>query len=250
MSGPAQQVGLGVDQLLQAAAVVEPVQRQAFRQGQLGKPEIGDRLGSWAMKNGSNALPRKLACWPGVTLPSRSTWGKATNAGNRRVVGRLQPGHRAAVGGVKLLGVAEPDVVQRRGVAGQAVVGRRVVVLHRVMHRTHLGEPVEDRGEPGQVLGDRQGPAVPVAIGLNSPRMPSGASGFMSNVSICEGPPNWWRKMRCLARARDRRRASRRHRSQVGRFRPAIPADPARSKARRERAARVGSIMNRGMPGS
>ena len=29
-----------------------------------------------------------------------------------------------------------------------------------------------------------------VAIGLNSPRMPSGASGFMSNVSMCEGPPN------------------------------------------------------------
>ena len=33
------------------------------------------RLGSRAMKNGSYALPRKLACWPGVTLPSRSTWG-------------------------------------------------------------------------------------------------------------------------------------------------------------------------------
>ncbi len=33
------------------------------------------------MKKGSNALPRKLACWPGVTLPSRSTWGNETNDG-------------------------------------------------------------------------------------------------------------------------------------------------------------------------
>ena len=36
------------------------------------------------MKNGSNSLPKKLACWPGVTLPSRKTCGNETNDGTAR----------------------------------------------------------------------------------------------------------------------------------------------------------------------
>ena len=39
VSDQLEQVGLRVDQLLQAAAVVQPVQRQAGRQAQLGEPE-------------------------------------------------------------------------------------------------------------------------------------------------------------------------------------------------------------------
>ena len=108
------------------------------------------------MKNGSNALPRKLACWPGVTLPSRRTCGYETNDGIAGSSDRREPGDRAAVGRIELLRVAEPDVVERRGVAGQAVIGRRVVVLHPVVHRADLREPVDHRGEPRQVLADRQ----------------------------------------------------------------------------------------------
>ena len=38
------------------------------------------------------------------------------------------------------------------------------------------------------MLADVQCPARCVAIGLNGPRMPSGASGFMSNVSMMARP--------------------------------------------------------------
>ncbi len=72
------------------------------------------------------------------------------------IVGRAEPGHRAAIGRIELLRVAEADVIERRRVAGQAVIGRRVVVSHRVVHRSHLGEPVNHRGETRQVLGDRE----------------------------------------------------------------------------------------------
>ena len=75
---------------------------------------------------------------------------------HRRIVGRPQPGDRAAVGRIKLLRVAEPDVVERRSVTGQAVIGGRVVVLHPVVYRADLRELVDHRGEPGQVLADRQ----------------------------------------------------------------------------------------------
>ena len=45
-------------------------------------------------------------------------------------------------------------------------------------------------------------PGTLVAIGLNSPRMPSGAWGFRSKVSCCEGPPhmNSWMQLLCRFR--------------------------------------------------
>ncbi len=73
---------------------------------------------------------------------------------HRRVFDRLQLGDRAAIGGVKLLGVAQADVVNRRCVAGQAVISRRIVVLHPVIHRTDLGEAIDDRRKPRQMLAD------------------------------------------------------------------------------------------------
>ena len=184
------------------------------------------------MKNGSNALPRKLACWPGVTLPSRRTCGIGDERGDRRIVGRLEPGDRAAVGRIELLGVAEPDVVERRSVAGQAVIGRRVVVLHPVVDRAHLREPVDHRGEPRQMLGDRQARLAGrdrLELAANAR---AGASGFMSNVSRCDGPPNWCRKMMCLARAAELGACS--ALKQRGRLKPAMPAVPAWSSRRRE----------------
>src|SRR5262245_60716430 len=52
----------------------------------------------------------------------------------------------------------------------------------------------------------------------------------MSNVSICDGPPNWCRKMMCLARAF--RPVCPAALSQVGRFSVVIPAVPARTRHR------------------
>ena len=75
-----------------------------------------------------------------MTLPSRSTWGNDDEAWGSPGRRPAEPGDRAAVGGVELLGVAQADVVERRRMAGQAVVRRRVVVPHRVMDRADLGE--------------------------------------------------------------------------------------------------------------
>ncbi len=78
---------------------------------------------------------------------------------DRPIVGRLEPGDRAAVGRIKLLRVAEPDVIERRSMPGQAVIGGRIVVLHPVIDRADLGELVDHRGESGQMLADRIDPA-------------------------------------------------------------------------------------------
>ncbi len=45
-------------------------------------------------------------------------------------------------------------------------------------------------------------PGTAVEIGLNSPRIPSGASGFMSNESRCESPPVRNTRMTDFARGR------------------------------------------------
>ena len=42
-------------------------------------------------------------------------------------------------------------------------------------------------------------PGTSVAIGRNSPRTSAGASGFMSHVSCCAGPPHMNSKMHALA---------------------------------------------------
>ena len=153
--GPAQQIGLGIDQLLQAAAVVEPGQRQPGGEGELGKPEVG-AVRVLAHEERVKPLAQEAGVLPRRDAAVAEHVGKRNEAGNRRVLDGREPGDRAAVGGVKLLGVAEADVVQRRGVAGQAVVGGRVVVPHRVMDRADLGELVQDGRPPRQVLGDRQ----------------------------------------------------------------------------------------------
>ena len=70
-------------------------------------------------------------------------------------------------------------------------------------------------------------PGSAVGMVLNSPRMPSGASGFGSNVSMCDGPPKRSSRMTALAGAR------------CGALAEALPAparnasDPALSKSRR-----------------
>ena len=59
----------------------------------------------------------------------------------------------------------------------------------RVRHRPDDRQLVGPRA-PGRAGARRSGrPATFVSIGLNSPRMPSGASGFMSNVSRWLSPP-------------------------------------------------------------
>ena len=73
---------------------------------------------------------------------------------HRRVQGRLQLGDGTPVGRVKLLGVAQADVVNRGHVPGQAVISCRVVVLDPVVYRTNLGEAIDDRREPRQMFGD------------------------------------------------------------------------------------------------
>ena len=67
---------------------------------------------------------------------------------------RREPVHHRPVGGPQIERVAQPDVIQRRGVAGERVVARRIVVLHRVRHRAHESHLVHDLRQVRQPLAD------------------------------------------------------------------------------------------------
>ena len=149
------------------------------------------------------------------------------------IVGRAEPGDRAAIGRIELLRVAEADVVERRRVAGQAVIGRRVVVSHRVVHRSHLGEPVDHRGETRQVLGDREtrlaggdrrelAPDARRRVGLHVERVQVRRSAELVQEDHVPGP----RPHAGTARARPLA-------SSAGKPSPATPAKPAWISRRR-----------------
>src|SRR6266851_5870579 len=72
-------------------------------------------------------------------------------------------------------------------------------------------------------------------IGWCGPRICSGASGFMSNMSRWLGPPNWKRKMTDLARALGPFLFSSAH-NRRGSVNPSKPSPPTLSKCRRENA--------------
>ena len=90
--------------------------------------------------------------------------------------------------------VARGDAVQVAGpsrvgrLARQHAVDRDQVVPLRVRHRPDDRQLVGPRRQAGKMLADLD-PGTAVSIGLNSPRISSGASGFMSNESCCPSPP-------------------------------------------------------------
>ena len=150
---------------------------------------------------------------------------------HRRIFGRLVLGNRAPIRRIKLLGVAESDVVQRRSVTGQAVVCGRVVILHSVVHRPNLcaRRPVDHHREPRQMLAHAQArlagrdrlelAANPVRrIGLHVERVQVGRAAELVQEDDVLGA----RPMElgpCSARSKD------------GRHRPAIPAEPSSEQA-------------------
>ena len=75
-------------------------------------------------------------------------------------------------------------------------------------------------------------------IGLCGPRTASGASGFMSNMSMCDGPPNWYRKITDFARGRifgPFTAGCACARSNRGIVSPSNPSPPTRRALRREK---------------
>src|SRR5262249_9159561 len=79
-------------------------------------------------------------------------------------------------------------------------------------------------------------PGTSVAMGLKSPRISAGASGFRSKVPSCDGPPPMNSKMHDLALPPGERvvAAAARCRNNSGKARPAAPKPPTRRKSRRE----------------
>ena len=74
-------------------------------------------------------------------------------------------------------------------VAGQAAVdGRRVGVVDAVVRRADQRAEVQRLGRTAAGARRTARPAALVAIGLNSPRISAGASGFMSHMSRWLGP--------------------------------------------------------------
>src|SRR5262245_14328186 len=90
-------------------------------------------------------------------------------------------------------------------------------------------------GTPGSLLDD----------GFSSLRMPEGAPGFMSKVSIWLGPPHWWSRMTDLARAFFGAAVK-----SDGAARPRAPAAPTRNRSRRLTAAKSRQAEERFMRGA
>src|SRR5205823_5400625 len=79
-------------------------------------------------------------------------------------------------------------------------------------------------------------PVAFVGIGLNVPRMPSGASGLGSHMSRCEGPPaSHTRITECARGLRPASAARASHLRTSGRVSPSKPAVPTLRQSRRER---------------
>src|ERR1700688_3273080 len=83
-------------------------------------------------------------------------------------------------------------------------------------------------------------PGILVLMGLNSPRMLSGASGLGSQISMWLGPPRRHTMITVAARRRQREPASLlapfaapRQARNWERFKPKRPIEPARSSSRR-----------------
>src|SRR5437879_6394420 len=76
-------------------------------------------------------------------------------------------------------------------------------------------------------------PGALVAIGLKSP--PSLVSGFMSNVSLCDGPPSIQRRMQDLVFLPVTAARAASGASQPDIEAPSMPSDEKRRKSRREK---------------
>jgi hypothetical protein len=143
-----------IDHPLDLAPALQPGQREVGGQAQLRQAEGGpvgilrdeERVVRLAQEAGVLARRNRA-----VTKQVREA-----HEGRHARPGRGQPIHHGAVGGEQLLAVTEADVVQRRGVAGQAIVGGRVVVLHLVVQGPHQGELVGHRGKARQALAHLQ----------------------------------------------------------------------------------------------
>ena len=122
------------------AAIFKARKRQRRRQAQLGEPE------AWPVRVLSDEerverLAEETRVLAGRNAAVAEHVRIGNKCGNCRILVRPELGDRAPIRRVQILGIAEADVVERRGVAGQAVIRRRVVVLHRVIHRPDLREP-------------------------------------------------------------------------------------------------------------
>ncbi len=150
--------------------------------------------------------------------------------------------HERPVGRQRLAGVEE--LAERRigFVAGEVVVVAGVVVAGAT---TVVAQRIDDRQMvrlPGGVgrCSQRRTPGAEVAIGLNSPRYSTGASGFMSQVSMCDAPP--LSQMRMVDCAGWRRRSTGDAApTRLDRCSPVKPRPPATRNARRFKAAAIGA---------
>ncbi len=89
-------------------------------------------------------------------------------------------------------------------------------------------------------------PGTTVSIGLNSLRMPSGASGFMSHMSCCGGPPHRYSRMQLLALAARGAGPTDSARSRSGSASAPKPAWPKRIIASRRWSTACDSLGGRG----
>ena len=119
----------------------------------------------------------------------------------------------------------------------QLLCSLRNCAVRRVVHRAddaRTGRPAR----PAAAGTRRSGrPAAASASMPYSPRMPSGASGLGSNVSCCDGPPDWKMKTTDLARLPARRA----RRSGLG-FQPQQVGEPRPNRLSPPRAKELAAV--------
>ena len=150
--GVIEQLRLAIDELLHLAPVLKPFGGEAARQRKFGEreaPLVGVACHEQRIV--------RFAEEAGVLTRRDLTVAQDVRVGDKRrhpVRGRREPVHDRAIRRKQLLRVPQPDVVERRRVTRQRVVGRRVVVLHRVMHRSHQRDLVHHLRHFRQLVGD------------------------------------------------------------------------------------------------
>ena len=128
----------------------------------------------------------------------------------------------------------------RSAAAGEHPMAGREVIAIVVMHRANDAELVGHLGMQREEFGHLACRARSVLIGRQRPRYSGGASGFMSYVSMCPGPPSIQSKMTDVSFFAHRR-GRRFFHPQKAATRPRLPmpARPSCTKLRREIAIAV-----------
>jgi hypothetical protein len=148
-----QQFRLSINKAQHFAPVAEALQREIIGQAQLRQPEI------WTIRV---LIDEEwivgLAEKAGVLSRRDGAVADGVGIGHERRHASPRRGETiddGAVGGKKVVGIAQPLIVGRRSIAAQAVIAGRVVIFHGVVQGAHQRHLVHDARQAGEAFAHR-----------------------------------------------------------------------------------------------